>query len=107
MDSTAYDVFDAIRNRTWECLAEETVPHLATFWSTYRWASRRNGRDLSMGSPDFGHFSLWLAARRGEGLHTGGWQQLLAAERGGKEGVEAFFVELDAFRKVRLIAAIR
>lgn len=102
MFSTAYDVFDSVRGRTWECLTEETVGHLATFWTASRWTMSRYGLPLSMGSPDFRHFSHWIAARRGDGLHTGGWQYFLAKDEPGKEGIESFFRELDSFRGLRL-----
>lgn len=104
---TAYDVFDAVRARPWECLHEQSVEHLSTFWSACRWTLRQRGLAISPGRPDFEHFGMWVAARRGDGLHTGGWQHFLPLEATGEAGLGLFFRELDEFRGLRITSLAR
>ncbi|MCB9765828.1 MAG: hypothetical protein H6739_38995 [Alphaproteobacteria bacterium] len=105
-EPTVYDVLDAVRARPWMCLHEHSVRHLATFWGTYQWTLRQYDLPISMGTPDFRHFGMWVAARRDEGLHTGGWQHFLTSEEGA-DGWGSFFEELDEFRRHRLHTVAR
>jgi len=99
---TVYDAFDMVRAQPWAYLHESTILHLSTFWLAYQGVMRLHGVQLDRGVPDFKHFDMWLAARRGDGLNNGGWQLLLVEVAPGADGLKVFYEELDAFRQRRL-----
>ncbi|MEQ1572248.1 MAG: hypothetical protein ABMA64_41875 [Myxococcota bacterium] len=104
---TVYDAFDLVRAQPWAYLHESTLLHLSTFWFTYQGVMRLHGVPLDTGSPNFRHFDMWLAARRGDGLNNGGWQHLLVRDAPGADGFARFYEELDTFRQRRLTTIAR
>lgn len=97
-----YALWDHVRVHHWYLLAAPTLECLQTFWMSYTAALRHRGLSLAMGEPDVQHFSWWVAAKRGEPQHTGGWPHFLAREHEGHAGFDAFFAELAEFRTRRL-----
>lgn len=99
----AYALWDHVRKHHWYLLAVPTLDGLRTFWMTWTAALRHHGHSLSMGEPDFDHFSPWIAAKRGHPESTGGWWHFLSTEHEAEAGFVAFFTELDEFRTRRLV----
>ncbi len=97
-----YPLLEEVRRMPWAYLDEPRLEHLSTFLLAMQGFSRWCDTPVDYGVPDFRHFGQWMAARRGDGLHGGGWQHFLAAESSGSTDLAAFFDTLGQFRRSEL-----
>ena len=97
-----YDALNLVRDRPWAFLEQTTLGHLSTYLLAVQSMAGRLELDNFFYKPDFRHFDMWIAAKRGEGLETGGWRYFLANEPTEQAGFDLFFVELELFRRSNL-----
>jgi hypothetical protein len=106
--TTAYDLFDHIRENLTSSLSSNTIYALRDYFFGYVAALEHLSQPLAPGSPPFTQFANWMARRFGKStisLHGNwtrtkkGWWRLLIEEYiSEEEAFKKFFQLLDEFR---------
>src|SRR4051794_32051432 len=94
-----YVLIEEIREHPGLWLGSDSVVALRTFIEGFEDCSRRCGRELAQGNPDFHHFHRWVQGKLGQSESTMGYANMLAKVLGDDgPAFDRFVALLDEFR---------